>query len=313
MGLTNSNKVCALINGIPAIVRGIETYNSCGSFINIVVVGYLATSVMEAVSKRFKDVIYAYQPVPAGTGDAAGIAISILKRLNYNGNVFLVAGDKLIKPNVILGMLNKHIRLRADVTIATTTNNSQSGAGTVLTSKTGEIIGVLEESERLRVVAIHRLSMEFEKKDLLTDFQLRESLAGLLPKKVVDNVVKELLQKSGLSNALKKETFIKVTTAQERDGIVNVCGYKIAINNTEKFAQKNLSTYIFKSAVLYQFIDRLKPHCESGEIYLTDIFSIIKSTQPTCKILTYKIKNPASIMSFNTPEELENIQRYFGK
>ena len=39
MGSSDKHKVCFNVLGVPVIVRALETYNLCGSTINVVVVG----------------------------------------------------------------------------------------------------------------------------------------------------------------------------------------------------------------------------------------------------------------------------------
>src|SRR5512141_2212769 len=64
MGSSDRHKVCFEILGVPAIIRALETYNLCGSVLNIVVVGMMAEDVMSTVNRRFPATAYAFQEQP---------------------------------------------------------------------------------------------------------------------------------------------------------------------------------------------------------------------------------------------------------
>ena len=42
MGSSQKHKVCFEVMGVPVIIRALETYNLCGSQLNIIVVGMMA-------------------------------------------------------------------------------------------------------------------------------------------------------------------------------------------------------------------------------------------------------------------------------
>src|SRR5947207_869782 len=81
MGSSDKHKVCFEVLGIPVIIRALETYNLCGSMLNIVVVGMTAEGVMATVNPRFPCTVYAFQEKPLGTGNAARKAAEILERM----------------------------------------------------------------------------------------------------------------------------------------------------------------------------------------------------------------------------------------
>ena len=101
MGSSDKHKVCFEVLGVPVIIRALETYNLCGSMLNIVVVGMTAEGVMATVNPRFPGTVYAFQEKPLGTGNAARKAAEILERMRFDGDVLVVAGDKVIDPRAI--------------------------------------------------------------------------------------------------------------------------------------------------------------------------------------------------------------------
>src|SRR5512136_1244751 len=119
MGTSDKHKVCFNVLGVPVIIRALETYNLCGSILNVVVVGMMAESVMITVNRRLPGTAYAFQDKPLGTGDAARKGAEILERMRFDGDVLVVAGDKVIDPKVIRQLLAAHGQSGADVTLAT--------------------------------------------------------------------------------------------------------------------------------------------------------------------------------------------------
>jgi len=148
MGSSDKHKVCFEVLGVPVIIRALETYNLCGAMLNVVVVGSMAESVMATVSRRFPGTPFAFQDRPLGTGDAARKGTELLERMRFEGNVLVVAGDKVIDPKVIRRLLASHEQSRADVTLATAKRPADSSAGILLKSARGNIVGILEEAER---------------------------------------------------------------------------------------------------------------------------------------------------------------------
>jgi N-acetylgalactosamine kinase len=176
MGSSDKHKVCFEVLGVPVIIRALETYNLCGAMLNVVVVGSMAESVMTTVSRRFPGTPFAFQDRPLGTGDAARKGAELLERMRFEGNVLVVAGDKVIDPKVIRQLLAAHEQSGADVTLATAKRPPNSSAGILLRSARGNIVGILEEAERRRLVALGRISEAFSREAVLA----RETVEALL-------------------------------------------------------------------------------------------------------------------------------------
>src|SRR5512137_2424812 len=163
MGTSDRHKVCFEVLGVPVIIRALETYNLCGAMLNVVVVGSMAESVMATVNRRFPGTPFAFQDRPLGTGDAARKGAEMLERMQFDGNVLVVAGDKVIDPKVIRQLLAAHEQSEADVTLATAKRPPDSSAGILLKSARGHIVGILEEAERRRLVALAAINEAFRR------------------------------------------------------------------------------------------------------------------------------------------------------
>ena len=176
MGTSDKHKVCFEVLGVPVIIRALETYNLCGAMLNVVVVGSMAESVMVTVNRRFPGTPYAFQDKPMGTGDAARKGAELLERMRFDGDMLVVAGDKVIDPKVIRQLLAAHEQSGAEVTLATAKRPPNSSAGILLKSSRGNIVGILEEAERRRLVALAKVSEAFRKQETLR----RETVEAIL-------------------------------------------------------------------------------------------------------------------------------------
>ena len=179
MGSSDKHKVCFEVLGVPVIIRALETYNLCGAQLNIVVVGMMAEGVMATVNLRLPGTVYAFQEKPLGTGNAARKAAEILERMRFDGDILVVAGDKVIEPKIIQRLLTTHQRTGADATLATARRSLGSSAGILLKSKRGNIVGILEEHERQRLVALASTAELFKSRIIRVDNRHRffDSLA----------------------------------------------------------------------------------------------------------------------------------------
>ncbi len=204
MGSSDKHKVCFEVLGVPVIIRALETYNLCGAMLNVVVVGSMAESVMATVSRRFPGTTFAYQDRPLGTGDAARKGAELLERMRFDGDVLVVAGDKVIDPKVIRQLLAAHEQSRADVTLATAKRPPNSSAGILLKSARGNIVGILEEAERRRLVGLAKVSEAFAAQTALprerVESILKEQCGEKTAKAVAEEIWRAEGQRGGTSN-----------------------------------------------------------------------------------------------------------------
>jgi N-acetylgalactosamine kinase len=336
MGTSDKHKVCFEVLGVPVIIRALETYNVCGAMLNVVVVGSRAESVMATVNRRFPGTPYAFQDKPHGTGDAARKGAELLERMRFDGNVLVVAGDKVINPKVIRQLLTAHERSKADVTLATAKRPPNSSAGILLKSPRGNIVGILEEAERGRLVALAKVNEAFRKQQTLPRETVEAILvqhcgektaravsgeiwglpaAGSSPKSKVQSPKSggagdPALPSSGAK--LTREEFEKRFAREERQGCLKVGEETVpASRMLERFDQMNLSTYLFRAPVLYDALSRLKSGRSSQEEYLTDVFEILANRKKPARVVGCEIPEAHDLMAFNNPQELLAIEEVY--
>lgn len=312
MGSTDKHKVCFEVLGVPVILRALETYNLCGAALNVVVVGMLAESVMGLVNKRFPSTAYAFQDQQLGTGDAARKGAAILEALHFQGDILVVAGDKVIDPRAIRSLLTLHARTNADVTLATATRPPGSSAGILLQSARGNIAGILEEAERQRLAALVRVeaAMNRSRSSSISRQQAMELIAPVCTEKTARLLLAELFpnQMATLSTGDFQSRF----TNDEQHGLIRIGNETIPAETAlERFDQMNLSTYLFRAPILFEALGRLKSNRSSNEIYLTDVFAYLASRPTPARVVGCPIEDPRDLMAFNNPQELLAIEEVY--
>lgn len=309
MGSSDTHKVCFKVLGTPVIVRALETFLFCGAQTNVVVVGQRAESVMAAVSGRFPDTLFAFQNEPRGTGHAARCGAALLERMRYDGDVLVVAGDKVIEPSVIRRLTAAHQRCGADVTLAMARRPAQSSAGILLQSARGRIVGILEEAERQRLVGLGRLGAAFADARTLSTAGALRVLGGDPGAKVTSALVQELWRGRPASDPLSREDFVAATSEDQRAGVLRVAGQAVPVGDLlRRFPWMNLSTYLFRAPVLFDALHRLRAFRPGQEEYLTDVFAILAARQPPARVAGCEVADPRDLMAFNNPQELLAIE-----
>ncbi len=311
MGSSDKHKVCFEVLGVPVIIRALETYNLCGAAQNVVVVGMMAESVMTVVNRRFSSTAYAFQDRPLGTGDAARRGAEILERLGFQGNILVVAGDKVIDPRVVRQLLTTHERSGAGVTLATAKRPPRSSSGILLSSTRGNIVGILEEGERQRLVCIAALESAFNGKSELS----RETAYGIIGKTCSERSARTVsaeLWRDNDNASLSRSVFEHTFTPEERSGKLVVGNHRVPVGSIlERFDQMNLSTYLFRAPVLFDALGRLRSNRASQEEYLTDVFALLAKGKHPVKIIGYEIEDARDLMAFNNPQELLAIEEVY--
>ncbi|MCB1126076.1 MAG: NTP transferase domain-containing protein, partial [Verrucomicrobiae bacterium] len=312
MGSRNKHKVCFEVLGVPVILRALETYNLCGSRLNVVVVGSLARQVMATVNRRFPGTVYAYQDTPRGTGDAARLGAEILERTGFDGDVLLVAGDKVIEPRILQQLLSVHRRTAADVTLASATRPLNSSTGILLQSDQGHIVGILEEADRQQLLGWSALSDAFRRAPRLTCEVASELLARHCSDKTARRLIDRLWQGREASAPLARSDFERAAPGHTRRGLLQVGTLTVPAGEIlERFDQMNLSTYLFRAPVLYEALHRLRPAPGSQEEYLTDVFALLANRKQPARVVGCRIEDPDDLMAFNNPRELQAIEEVY--
>ena len=82
--------------------------------------------------------------------------------MGYRGDVLVVAGDKVMDPPIVRKLLRFHRNNRADLTVATASQQTDSTSGFILTTACGQLAQILEEPERQRLIALKEIAEAFQ-------------------------------------------------------------------------------------------------------------------------------------------------------
>ncbi len=144
MASADRHKVCFPIDGRPAIVRAIDTYKAAGLRHFLVVVGQMAEQVIATVSQAHPETTFVFQADPQGTGHAAKIAVDALAAQGYHGDVLIVMGDKMTRPEIVRDLVTRFHDEQVDLLLGTQPIDSQSDLGRVITDARGRVLGIVE-------------------------------------------------------------------------------------------------------------------------------------------------------------------------
>ncbi len=103
MGSQHTNKVCLELVNVPVICRVLDACEAGGIRQHLVVIGASADKVIECVSPRFRNVLYACQSGQRGTAEALGSALAALPAAE-DALLLVLPGHRILAPEVIAGL-----------------------------------------------------------------------------------------------------------------------------------------------------------------------------------------------------------------
>jgi len=294
-------KVCFPIAGVPAIARAIEAYVRCGIRTHCVVVGQGAEAIMGVLKDLPGQRIYAHQPEPRGTGHATRVAVDLLQSLGYTGDVLVVAGDKVIEEAFLARLIDTFYSTRADLAFAVGSVSDFPTSGRVVRDAGGRVCAIVEVFDLARAQILRALRDAAQHAPLTAE-QARLLVAHAFPQeKKAARALGELWQ------AIERGEVIPPERIPQEDGIRSGRAV-LPVEQVESAQEANLSVYLFRAPLLYDALSRLSADNAQGEEYLTDIVALL--AQRGANIQTVPVAYPEEAMAFNTPEELQAIERY---
>ena len=299
------HKVCIPLEGRPVIVRAIETYHRCGIESHYVVVGSMADQVMEAASSAPGNLFFAYQAEQRGTGSAAKAAAKLLSAMDYQDDVLVVAGDKVIEDAILKRLIDEFHESDCDLAFVVGDVNDFPSSGRVF----------YEESRpmgNVEVFDIQRMRLLLALKSLAEDRPVPADEAANLALSYLPNERKAGLALGSLWDAVKAGhpvTMDSITSSfGEDDFLIRVNGRKLSPESVADARHANLSVYLFKARALYSALDRLTSNNAQQEEYLTDTIGIL--AESGFNLRAVPVQYPEEVMAFNAPEELKAIEDY---
>ncbi|MBS1251009.1 MAG: Galactokinase [Anaerolineales bacterium] len=318
MHSADRHKVCFEIDGRPAINRALDVYRACGIEQHVVVVGALAGQVIETVGQEYEGVLFAYQAEQRGTGHAAKQGARILADLRYAGPVLVVAGDRLVDAQVAERLIAEFRSTDSDmVFLIGQRNNPRSSR--VLRRPDGTVLGVVEYPDWLTRHVLAQIRQMALAGAANLDAQARQLVeeAFRAPKKAA-TALGDFWNRLTDERALTPEEVLDLIP--EEQTLIHLGeGLEPYLTMTpDEVAQSdetNLSVYLVRAQALHYALARLTDENAQGEEYLTDIVNILAQARDNGRrqfsIRTLKVETPTSVMGFNNPAQLLEVENAF--
>ena len=316
----DKHKVCFPVQGRSAINRALDVYNECGVRRHVIIVGALGDQVVEEVTREHEAVDFVYQLDPIGTGNAAKQAAYLLERQYYQGDMLVVAGDKVIDPRAIKKLYAEFRERNADLAVTVAPKDRWPNAGRIVFRRDGSLDSTIETRDIARARVLGRILREKEASpELENEYFLR------LVRKVEPRPDKARLMFGELPSRLESEgqtplpalrSLIRPEDAQfviaEGDGGRTVLTADQLEDQTSKV---NLSVYLFKARALYDALRQITTDNAQHEEYLTEVVGILSQARRPdgafrYKLITVDADDPNWVLAFNNPEELLEIEDY---
>lgn len=299
-------KACCKVGTLTVIENAFRTYEQAGIRHHVLVVGHAADQVMEEVVRTRRDVLFAYQPVPRGTGDAVQCAMELLAGIGPPETVVISAGDKVIAPHVVRGLLDAFASSGCDFCLTAGPSRAYPGSGRVI-ERNGRVFGVIEVPDiRVRQVAA-RL------RGLPTDARPRtvRELAAIVSE-FFENLDKARRCLPGLRSFLSSDlddpvdwTAVEAAARAIPDGFDLACGH-VSADEAAAAPLANIFVYAARFRPLLDALSELSSDNVQGERYFTDVPALLASRGFAVGL--HVIEDPEDVMSFNTLAELEVVR-----
>ncbi|GAC1466096.1 MAG: bifunctional UDP-N-acetylglucosamine diphosphorylase/glucosamine-1-phosphate N-acetyltransferase GlmU [Isosphaeraceae bacterium] len=138
-------KVLHRVCGRPMISYVVEAARGAGAKSIIVVVGYGAEQVREALRDQ-PDILFATQTQQLGTGDAVKACQDLLR--SYKGPALVLVGDEpLIRPEPLADLLERQAEEEAACLLGTAIVPDPTGFGRILRDSAGRFLRIVEERD----------------------------------------------------------------------------------------------------------------------------------------------------------------------
>lgn len=138
-------KVLHKLNGIPMLVRVIETAKLLSPKTFYLVVGKYEPIIRETLEKymSLENIIFVRQTVALGTGHAVQCALPEFTKLNRDDKVLILSGDvPLLKEDSMRSLITKD-----PVTLLTTKYDDPTGYGRIVTNSAKQFIKIVEQKD----------------------------------------------------------------------------------------------------------------------------------------------------------------------
>ena len=299
-------KSCCKVGTLSVIENTLTAYEQAGITRHVVVIGHAAEQVMDEVTRKRRDVLFAYQSRPRGTGDAVECALELLAGIGPPESVFITAGDKVIAPYVIRGLLERYADTGCDLCLAARPGGDYPDAGRIL-ARSGRVQAIVEAPDiRVRQLAAKLRSLPKDRRPATVQ-DLRELADEFFTN--TDPLVKCFPAIGKILSVPPDQPIAweKVIAAAEAvpDGFALSCG-TVSTQEAASTSLTNVSIYVGRFGPLREAVKELRADNVQGQRYFPDVAEIFASDGRDVRL--FRLRNAEDVMSFNTLPELEAVR-----
>jgi N-acetylgalactosamine kinase len=308
------HKVCFPIDGKAAINRSLETYNACGISYNIIVVGAKARQVMDTV--QAENVIYAYQADQLGTAHAARQGAKVLAALSEKAEVLIVAGDRLIQPQVLEQLFDLFYSQDCDLAFLALPRRKPSNLGRILLHSDGSVLADVETADIRQRRIYKELRMEARKGKPLSRARIlqriQEEFGDRKAAKAFGELWELLVQEDRKPTGVEvlkliPEELTRFDFHDREDRLISFSPEEV-----DEVRLFNSSVYLVKTQALEFVLERLDSNNAQREEYLPDMITILSQSRDRdgrdFVVRALPIEDERAVMAFNNPAELLEIE-----
>ncbi len=320
MGAESIPKVCMQVAGVPFILRCLQAYQEAGVANHVVVIGTGGEEVVRTVDTRVPGVVFAVQPTPLGTGHAARCGTECLAAAGYEGAILLAMGDRWLAPEVVRRMLDTFEHSGSDLTLLVGDKEEHPSCGRLFEDSEGRPVAIVETSDIRLSRLVAELSDRTAEGGPWPAGDLRALVSQRFPQenkaRAACGALYELVQGeteltaealAAALNPLRERTTLRWEEAGEHREIPMA-----EVEDKARWA--SLGTYLFRAPALYNALQGLNRDNAQGEEYLTDAVKLLSAARaveehPQYTLTIAAVESPDETLTFNTPEELAEVQR----
>jgi len=300
-------KCCCKIGPVSVIENALQVYEQAGVEKHLVVVGCHAERVMEEVRRVRQDVVFAYQPSPVGTGDAARCGLDLLAATVRPEHVLICSSDKVVAPRVMCGIVEAYAEAEYDLCLLAGRVEHNPSGGRILT-RDGRAQAIIEWPDiqvRQLAAALRGLAPGERPGTVARLAELtsqyvprRDKLAAYAP------ALGEMLDAPADTEVSWDAVLACVNDIP--DAFALPCG-PVSAEEAAAATLCNLSLYVARFEPLLAAVRALGTDNVQGECYLTDAVSLLVASGRSVGL--FRVDNPDDVMAFNTMDELEEVRR----
>lgn len=315
MPSTNCHKVCFPIDGIPAINRALAIYDRVGLRRHIVVVGTMASQVMEAVGRSNKNILFAYQAEQCGRADAARVGLQAALLLGDAPDVFLVAGDRIIEPGVLERLFALFRDETCDLAFLASRGEPDSTRGRVVEDPEGRIISIVEDADirqrqvfrDLRALSAAPRTSEEVRELMRRGFSRADSPASEKRLQTAFGRVWDEVKEGGQQN-IDPESLIPEGGDVFRFRSPGGRALSMTPADVRSLPWMNTSVCVVKVSVLAEALGRPDRANAQGEEYLSGIVEVLADDPGRFKVRVLHVEDEDAILGYNNLAELLAVE-----